>query len=851
MSRFALKLALWEGRNSVRRVGIYMFAISLGVAALVSVHSFREDVSRSIRQESRSLLGADVVLRSNRPLPDSVTSLVDSLVAAGHEASAAITVPTMARAPAGDAVRLVQLRAVEGGWPLYGAVRTEPVGRWGAHLEPGKALVDPAALVQLGVGRGDTLVLGGLEVEIVGSVEDLPTDVGFQTAIGPRVYVSMEDLEAAGVLGFGSLARYTRFLRIPAEADRRRLEDRYESVFEATGVGFRTSEEQAENLTEAVSALGSFLGLIGLGALLLGGIGVGSAIHVFVKERIAEVAVLRCIGARQGGVFLAYLLQAGGLGLLGSVLGAAVGVAAQQSLPTLLGSAVPVDVTPRLSPLAILGGVGVGVWVSVVFALLPLLEVRDVPPLRALRQDFDAAGPDAGRRRLDLPRALALGLLAASVLALSILEAGSWVAGAVFAGGLGALTAILWAIGTGAVFLARRTFPHRAPYVFRQGFSNLFRPQNQTVAVVLSLGFGAFIIGTVLQVQANLARNLAFDTSAGRPNLLLFDIQRDQREGVLELLPEGGADGAFELTPLIPSRLVAVNGVGRAALDSLPEGDGPERWALRREYRNTYRADLTDTEELVKGAWWEQAAPVADGVARISVDADLAEDLAVGVGDRLTWDVGGVAVESEIASLRRIDWSQFRTNFFVVFEPGALEGAPATFVVLTRIDGAEDRARFQRDLVAGFPNVSVLDVTRVQETLEDILGKVARAIRFLAGFAAFAGALVLAGAVASSRHQRQREGALLKTLGARRRQILAVLLTEYAALGTLAAATGLVLSTLAAAGLVRFVFDFSFDPAPGVLLAVWGGITLLTLVTGAVGSRDLLRRPPLPILRGE
>jgi putative ABC transport system permease protein len=172
-------------------------------------------------------------------------------------------------------------------------------------------------------------------------------------------------------------------------------------------------------------------------------------------------------------------------------------------------------------------------------------------------------------------------------------------------------------------------------------------------------------------------------------------------------------------------------------------------------------------------------------------------------------------------------------------------------VVLTRVDGVEDRARFQRELVQRFPNVSVLDVTRVQETLEEILGKVARAIRFLAGFAAFAGALVLAGAVASSRHQRQREGALLKTLGARRRQILAVLLTEYAALGSLAAATGLILSTIAAAGLVRFVFDFPFDPAPGVLLAVWGGITLLTLATGAVGSRELLRRPPLPILRGE
>jgi putative ABC transport system permease protein len=832
-----------------------MIAIALGVAALVSVHSFREDVARSIRQESQSLLGADVLLRSNRPLPDSVTVLVDSLAAAGHEASSAITVPTMALAPSSGTVRLVQFRGVEGAWPLYGAVRTEPAGMWGAHLQQGSALVDRAALIQLGISIGDTLVVGESRLQVVGSVEDLPTDVGFQTAIGPRVYVSLDDLDAAGVLGFGSLARYAHFFRIPLEADRRRLEERYEAVFEATGVGFRTSEEQAEDLTEAVSVLGRFLGLIGLGALLLGGIGVGSAIHVFVKERIAEVAVLRCLGARQRGVFLAYLLQAGGLGLLGALVGAGAGVAAQQALPVLFGGVLPVEVNPRISPLAIVGGIGVGLWVSLAFALLPLLEVRDVPPLRALRQDFEAppGGSGGGRvwGRVDPYRVGAVLLLILSVVALSILEAGSLREGAAFAGSLAAITATLWAAGAGIVVLARRLFPHRAPYVVRQGFSNLFRPRNQTVAVVLSLGFGAFIIGTVLQVESNLARSLSFETEAGRPNLLLFDIQEDQRSGVVDLLSVHGEAEPSEVTPLIPSRLVAINERSRAELDTLSGGDAPESWALRREYRNTFRAEMTDTEELLEGAWWDGAPPAAEGVARVSVDADLAEDLGVGVGDRLTWDVGGIPVESEISSLRRIDWSQFRTNFFVVFEPGVLDGAPATYVVLAAMDDADDRARFQRDLIASFPNVSVLDVTRVQETLSSILGRVGRAMRFLAGFAALAGALVLVGAVASSRHQRQAEGALLKTLGARRTQVLAVLLTEYAALGTLAAATGLLLSTLASSALVRLVFDFEFDPAVVSLVLVWAGVTALTIATGAVGSRDLLRRPPLPVLRGE
>jgi putative ABC transport system permease protein len=846
MTRFPLRLALWEGRNSIRSVGLYMLSISLGVAALVSVHSFRADVARSVAQEAQVLLGADIVMRANRPLPDSVTSILDSLTAAGHETSAAITVPSMVLAPRTDLVRLLQVRGVEGGWPLYGEVVTEPAGVWGTHLDEGTALVDPAVLTQLGVDVGDSLRVGSRSVVIAGTVRDLPTDIGFQAAVGPRVYLSLAELEASELLGFGSVARYVRFLRVPDARDREILEERYEAVLEATSVGFRTAEENSEDLTDAVGFLGRFLGLVGLGALLLGGIGVGSAIHVFVKDRLTEVAILRCIGARQGSVFLAYLLQAGGMGILGAALGAVAGVVIQQLLPGLLAGVLPVDVDPRISWWTVLGGIGIGLWVSVVFALLPLLGVRDVPPLRALRQDFEV-----GSRRRDVLRIVAVLALGASVLALSILEAPEPEAGIGFAVALGFTTFLLWGTGFLVIRAARRFFPARAPYVIRQGFSNLFRPQNQTVSVILALGFGAFVVGTILQVQGSLARNLSFEAEAGRPNLLMFDIQSDQLDGV-EALISGGHEGeVVETTALVPSRMVAINGLDRRALEELPEEERPDRWAIRREYRHTSRALLTSAEELLEGAWWPEAPPVEPGVARISMDVDLASSLRIGVGDRITWDVAGVRLESEVSSLRRIDWQRFQTNFFVVFEPGALDAAPATFVTLARIDGEEARGRFQRDLVESFPNVSVLDVARIQETLETILGRVDQAIRFLAVFAAFAGLLVLAGALATSRQQRQREGALLKTLGARRKQVLAVLLTEYVSLGTLAAATGLILALMASGALVTWVFDLDFVPRLDTLVAIWVGISALTVLTGAVGSRDLLRKPPLPILRGE
>jgi putative ABC transport system permease protein len=366
--------------------------------------------------------------------------------------------------------------------------------------------------------------------------------------------------------------------------------------------------------------------------------------------------------------------------------------------------------------------------------------------------------------------------------------------------------------------------------------------------VTLALGFGAFVVGTLLQVESNLAREFALDAGLGQPNLLLFDIQSDQREGVLELLPEA-ARGAAEATPLVSARLASINGRTAADLRRLEGPERPAGWALRRDYRHTWREALTDAEELVAGAWWPEAPPVPEGFARISLEVDLSDDLGVALGDTVTWSIAGAEVSTVVTSLRTVDWGRFQTNFFVVFEPGGLADAPATWVVLATIETAEGRAEFERSLVAAYPNVSVLDVSRIQRTIEEILARVDRAVRFLAVFAAVAGLLVLAGALATSRHQRLREGALLKTLGARRRQLLTVLFAEFLALGTLASLAGLGLAVGAAAALIRGGFGLAFRPEWSSLGTIWLGIALLTVLTGMTGSRGLLRRPPLPVLR--
>jgi putative ABC transport system permease protein len=845
---FALKLALRESRYGFRRVGVYMASITLGVAALVSIHSFRDDFSRAVQEDADILMGANARFADDKPIGPEVQTVIDSLRSAGVESARVTTASSMILAPSSDVVRLLQVRALDQGYPYYGDVATEPAGVWGAHLESGKVLVDPAVLTQLRVSIGDSLVVGTVRLVIAGTVDDLPTDVAFQAAIGPRIHISQESMELAGLIGFGSLARYEVYLRLPDQNERGALRDRYGEVLLAAGVSYRLAEEQAQSLANGVRFLGRFLALVGLAALLLGGVGVASAIHVYIRERRPGIAILRCIGAGQSTAFLAYLIQAACLGLLGASGGVVLGVVLQEVMPIVLAGVLPVDVNTRLSLPSIAAGLGIGVWVAVVFALIPLLQVRDVPPLAAIRQDFEA------RRRFDLPRLAAYLILAASVLLLCALEAPEPEMGVGFALGLAVAGGTIAAVGLGLTHLTRRFFPARASYPVRQGVSNLFRPQNQTVSVTLALGFGAFVIGMILQVEASLRDDLTMSAGDGQANLLLFDIQTDQLAGILELV---GEDAQADASPLVTGRVAQIN---RISVDSLRANLDPERrpdaWAVRREYRNTYRATLGRAETLISGQWWDGTPGREDGtrvdygrLPRVSLEQDVAESLRVGLGDTIAWDISGTQIETVITSLRRVDWARLEPNFFAIFEPGVLDDAPQNILLVARIPSDEERARVQRDLVGVFPNVSALDFSRVQEAIESVLSRVRQAVAFLGGFSALAGIIVLTGALATSRMQRLREGALLKTLGARRNQVMTVLFAEYLALGSIATASGLLLAIGASAIVVPQVFEIDYTVRLGSVGVIWLVVVSLTVLTGLVGSRDLLRRPPLPVLR--
>ena len=845
MIPFSLRLAWREGRAGVRRIGAYAAAVALGVAALVAVHSFSADVVRSIREESQLLLGADLRLSSNAPISDSVRAIADSVVARGGRLSRVTGLVSMVYAPSSGSTRLTQVRGVEGVFPLYGEVETTPPGIWSRLGETGVAIVDEAIPIQLGVRAGDTLQVGGASFAILGTVRGLPTDIGFQSAIGPRVFVARSGLEGGGLLEFGSVARHHVYLRMPGGEDPEDVEDRHWRFFRSQAVTSVTAEDQARNLTRGTRVLAWFLRVAGLTALLLGGIGAASAIHVYVKEKTTSVAVLRCLGARERSVFNAYLLQAVALGLAGSVAGVAVGVGLQRLLPLLIADVLPVAVEARVDRAAVVAGLVTGVVAAALFALLPLLRIRGIAPLQALRTDFEPG--TTARSRLD--RALALGALVGGMLLLSIWQAPEPEHGLAFAGGLGATLILLWGAAVTLTRVTRRRFPARASYAVRQGIANLFRPQNQTVAVILALGLGTFLITTVLVVQVSLGRVLSMDAGEGRPNLLFFDVQPDQRDGVAELVAAAGG-GPVDLTAVVPARISSLNGRPAAEILRDRTDGGPARWAVRRLYRNTYRTELSDSEELVAGRWWGGAGAGDNGPPDgVSLDAGLADDLRIGVGDRITWDVQGVPVATTVENLRRVDWQRFDVNFLVVAEPGVFDQAPRSYLGLARIGDPEARARMQRNLVLGLPNVSVLDLALVQEALDTILGRVGGAIRFLSLFIVLAGVVVLAGSLSTSRHQRMRESALLKTLGARRSLVRRVLLAEYASLGTLAGLAGALLGVCAAWALTEFFFEVDFHLPLGRVAGIWLVVVALTLATGLANSRGVLRRTPLETLR--
>ncbi len=836
MIRFVFRLAWRETRGAWRHFGYFFACITLGVSALVGVGSFADSLERTVARSAKSLMGGDVEIRSARPLPLSVdaTALVPE-PRGGVQVTRVRELVAMAQAGA-QQTQLVELKAVEPGYPFYGALVTDPDRALPTLIGDGRALVHESLLARLGLRVGDHLRVGQLDLTISGVILKEPDRAVGVFSLGPRVLIAAADLDRTGLIRPGSRVRYRTLFRLPEGRDAQVFRDRLAEALPAAQ-RVATYTQAQPGLRRFWDQLTRYLGLTGLVALMVGGIGVAVSVSAFVREKQPAIATMKALGAGWRLLLTAYLLQTALLGLGGSALGALLGSLVQPLLAPALTRLLPIELTLSFSPRAVLGGLAMGVGVTLLYALWPLLQIRRVPPALILRAEVEPRLH--GRRPWKAAVPIAGGLAA-----LALWQAGSWKIGALFAAGLAAALVLL-ALGARAVVALARRVHWRSP-AWRQAAANLHRPGSHAAPVLVSLGLAVTLVVSIALLERSLRSQLVDRSPGSTPAFFFIDIQPDQAEPFARLVEGHGATAAAELTPVVRSRLANVNGTPVAAGQ---KNRLENAWYLTREYVLTWAKEPPGHNTVVAGRWWTpEEAAAAEPL--ISVEDEIARQLGVGLGDRLTFDVQGVPVSARVTSLRHVDWRSFTSNFFVIFSPGALEGAPTTFIATVRARPEQEGA-LQSAVVAAFPNVTAIPIREVLERVTAVLDQIALAVRLVAAFSIGAGLIVMAGALAITRQQRLYQSVILKALGATRGFVSRVFAVEYALLGAAAGVAGTALAAGLAWAVLRFAFDVPWQWAPGTLLAGALAATGLALVVGFLGTRHLLGRRPLGILRSE
>ncbi|MEX1241187.1 MAG: FtsX-like permease family protein, partial [Cyclobacteriaceae bacterium] len=554
-----------------------------------------------------------------------------------------------------------------------------------------------------------------------------------------------------------------------------------------------------------------------------------------------EVAVLRCVGSSGWQAFNIFFIQIFILGIIGSAIGSFLGIGIQQVMPLFISNLVPFEMGFAISWKSLLLGFSVGAVVSVLFSMLPLVAVRFVPPLSVLRADYE------GARIISKTKIIAIILIAAFPIAFASLQARSWFTGSMFFLGLVVALAFLTAVAVALLYLVRRYFPHGAGFIWRHALSSLFRPNNQTKMLMVTIGLGAFIISTLNIVEQSMLSQVEFTGQENQSNTILFDIQPSQRDGVIQLMKDNDLK-INQVVPIVTCRISELNGRSADALQK-DTTDHVSNWAIRREYRVTYRDSLHHSEKLIEGALHEKKKG-RDSVW-VSISEGMLDNLDIEIGDSLVFDIQGVPVKAFISGVREVDWPKDPPNFIFVFPAGVLEDAPQVYVTSTRVEKVEQANRFQQSLVMQFPNVSLLDLRLILTTVNELFDKLGLVIRFLALFSIITGLIVLAGAVINSKFVRIKENVLLRTIGARTKQLTRITLIEYAYLGLFSALTGMALSLGGGYLLTKFFFEitFAFDWVELVVISI--GVMILTVAIGWFNSREVINTPPLQVLRKE
>ena len=841
--RFVFMTALRETRAAWKRLVFFFVCIAIGVGAIVALRSVIQSVRHVLSTEARSLMAADIFISSDRPwqqgTAERIAARIARIPAAGRTDS--IEMATMAR-PVDESSgisKVVELRAVQAAFPFYGRLTLQD-GRPYTHelLRDNGALVRPELLAQFGLAVGDEIAIGKARFTIRGVIALEPGRSLSAFSLGPRVFIDYDDLDETGLLAFGSRVSRQMLLRVPdgeIDALTAGLQEELRPEF----VRVRSYRDRQEQIGEDFERAENYLSLVGLVIVVLGGIAVSSVTRVFVRQKIKSIAVMKCVGGTSRQILGVYLLQTLALGLCGSLIGVLLAWIAISAIPDDMNQIGTLSVTYGLSWSAAAQGIGVGVLVSLLFAMVPLLEVRQVKPSLLLRHET------AGARR-DWFQIGATVVVAGALVALASWQAASVSVGLSVCAGFVGLTLALQGI---AWLLTRITRPlaRSSWFPMRQAVLHLSRPGNQTRVILLTVGLGTFFIMGVRGLQVNLLNQFALQLGDNTPDMFLVDIQQDQTADLKAFLAERLPPDSQPL--FIPVLRARVTGKG-VNLEDVEDLQGRNR--LSREYTITYRGQLESNETLLRGVFPRPLS--GTDLPEVSIEEGIVERFGIDVGDVMRFDVLGRAIHAKVSGVRRVEWREGRSGgFMFVFGAGTFEGAPHWFFAPVRanLNDPAQRGRFTHDLVVRFPNVSVIDLREVLESVRKVFQVVTVAIDIVGSLVILTGGLILIGAVAVTKFQRVYEAAIFKTLGASSRAIAAMLMVEYGLLGTIAGAVGASGALVLGWAISRFALDIPWRPVLHENLMATLATSILIMIIGVGASADVLKRKPLAALRAE
>ncbi|MDI9357200.1 MAG: FtsX-like permease family protein [Chitinophagaceae bacterium] len=828
------QLAIRDSRGSRVRLLLFSSATLLGIASLSAINSFRESVSISINRQAKSVLGADLVISSTKKPSAEIQSFLDSI---GRKKSQECSFASMIYFVKNGDSRLVQVRALEGGFPYYGALETEPTSASLSFRNKKEALVDATVMLQFEMQIGDTIKIGKEFFTIAGRLKKTPGQTGITASVSPVVYIPYSYLETTGLVIRGSRVNYFTYYQFVDGDASLSIKKKWKQRFSQLDLRATTWADSQQDSNESLKELSKFLNMIAFIALLLGCLGVGSSVYVYMKEKINTLSILRCIGASSTDIMWVFLLQIVGIGLISSFLGALLGICLQMLIPLLISNFLPIDVPFFFSVKVFFQSLLLGVLISILFSILPILRAKNISPIESLKSvEYKNLPSLKGAYWVYI-------IIALSLFLLTLWQVESITKSIFFCLGLLVITAALFLIASASMFLIRKYFPHQFPYIWRQGLANMFRPQNQTMVLVFSIGLGTALIATIFITQASLTHQFHITPQKDRPNMILFDIQTSQKDTIASITRSHKLP-VIQQVPIVNMRLLKVRNISKKQREQDSTIQIPLS-AFNREYRVTYRDTLIDSEKIIKG----KPHFMKNDSIFISVADFYAEDLDIQLGDEILFDLQGIPLKTYVKNIRKINWNRMQTNFLIVFPTGILETAPQFHVLLTQVNDEQASATYQRTIIQAFPNISIVDIKLLITTIEGILTKVKFVLQCMSLISIITGIIVLIISINNTKFQRLKETVLLRTIGATKKQIVSITAIEYFLLGTISTFSGILLAILSSYTLIYFIFESEFILDYIALINIFLGIVGITVFLGVYNNRKILLQSPLESLR--